>query len=261
MKKYALVVDYSPTEQLSDDQSAIVTMGMVFGLRDPKSFDRVGKEIDASDKPLSLKKWGGASKSYRKKFIDHLAEVVSQNDVICGMNYANQAAIFEVGKTAFEQLYGPFPAASSQNKKGKDRIKLGGYKVDGKIVPPFEVLKDDLCVLGWMTESFASCLAFLDDINDEPVKLDVLIDRLPNEQGEDEFYKATLLKHMLSKATGSRATIVGVADPQITTQREIFVDNVAGLASEMYRNPNSSVSSYAKPCPTKLFAIDRTILR
>lgn len=236
-------------------------MGMVFGLRDPESFDRVGKDFDGAGKQLPLKKWAGAGKSYKRKFIDHLGEVLSQNDVICGMNYANQAAISHVGRTAFEQLYGPFPSASSQNKKGKDRIMLGGYEVDGKVLPPFEVLKDDLCVLGWMTESFASCLAFLDDTNGEPVKLDVLIDRLPNEQGEDEFYKATLLKQMLRKATGDRATIAGVADPQITTQREMFVDNVAGLASEMYQNPVSSVSSYAKAHPTKLFAIDRTILR
>ena len=118
---------------------------------------------------------------------------------------------------------------------------------------------NDLFVLGWITESLASALNLLDETNGEQTSLDIIVDRLPNEQGGEEYYKATLLKNMLQKATADRATIVGVPDPSMETQRDLFVDNVAGLASEVHNKPSSQASKYAS-AKDKLWGIDRTLL-
>ena len=72
----------------------------------------------------------------------------------------------------------------------------------------------------------------LSDINDGfQVKIDILIDNLPNER--PNYYKAHILKYMLAIFTEGNATIVGVPIKGDSIQRDLFVDNVAGLRREI----------------------------
>ena len=149
---------------------------------------------------------------------------------------------------------GKFPAPSSHNKKGRPRVMMGGYKVDGKTIPPFEVLVDDLIILGWYAEALVGCLKELIDLNGEEVKLDVIIDKLPNEQGGDDFYKATLLREICRKGSKGLLDIVGVPDNSDTLQRELLCDNIAGLLNEIV---NDEHSPYRKAM--KLYRFNRII--
>lgn len=181
---YTLVTDVSPSEQISGNLDAIKTIGMVVGLYDQKSFERVGRHFDIEEQRIQLKKWAGSSPKYKCKFVQHLSDVTSHRKIICGVNVASERFILGVGGKVYQQLSGEFPPHSSISKSGRKMMMLGGYKVDGVTVEKYEVSKDDLCVLGWMTEAIATFLAALDKINDEKVKLDVLVDRLPNEKGD-----------------------------------------------------------------------------
>lgn len=218
-------------------------MGIVVGLYDYKSFENVGSNFAVAEDRLELKKWAGSSKKYKLAFVDHLAKMHSSGHVMCGVNVTAAHQILLVGGSYFQRFIGPFPQPSSFNRNGRPRVTMGGYSVDGETVPTYEVLVDDLCVLGWIAESISSLLFEVDQINGEPCKFDVLYDRLPNEQGGERYYKATLLKDLLGKITDGRANLVGVPDPSIEVQRDLFVDNVAGLARELRANPISRVSN------------------
>jgi hypothetical protein len=258
MKKYAIVIDVSPSEQISGNPDAVKCMALLMGLYSPKSFDQVGSQFAAN--PLPLKKWSKGSKAYRQKFVRHAAAVVTGGQVLCGVNKASEAAILKNGRRTVEELIGPFPQAESVSLKGKPRIRMGGYKVDGVTVPPYDVLEDDLCILGWLVESLASYLAMCDQINEASCTLDVIIDRLPNEQGGDTYHKATLLKLLLDKATGGRGKVMGVADPAMETQRELFVDNLAGLAAQLHAKPMCPLAKMIKVESLRIFSIDRSTL-
>ena len=71
------------------------------------------------------------------------------------------------------------------------------------------------------------------EICGELVKLDALIDRLPNDQGPQSTNKAELLKWTINKLSDSVINIVGVPDKSDHYQRELLVDNMAGLCREI----------------------------
>ena len=87
---------------------------------------------------------------------------------------------------------------------------------------------DDLCAMGWYAESLASCLRALVDLNDEDVTLDIIIDKLPNEQGGDGNYKATLLRELCRRGSSTLLNLDGVPEKPDRLQRELLVDNTAG---------------------------------
>jgi len=77
-------------------------------------------------------------------------------------------------------------------------------------------------------------------INDEIVKLDVLIDRLPNDQGPEGINKAELLKWTIGKLTDSIIHIAGIPDTADHYQRDLLTDNIAGMCRElMDKNPEA----------------------
>jgi len=240
MKKYAVIVDISPSEQINENEDELRFMALVFGLKSPKSFDEVGANYPIVKYQLQLKKWSSASKGYKRKFIKHAEILSNTGKIIFGLNITSNTIIRKTGIQYWESLMGRIPAPSSFSQRGRPRIKMGGYRVDGKILlPPWEILIDDLAVLGWYAEALVGCLSSLVEVNSEDVKLDALIDRLPNEQGGEDFYKATLLRQICKKGSNNLLNIAGVPENSDTMQRDLLVDNMAGLANEINNNPNS----------------------
>ncbi|MCW5518485.1 hypothetical protein J1N09_01450 [Aureitalea sp. L0-47] len=239
-KKYAVVVDVSPSEQLNANDAEIKVMGFVFALKSRKSFEEVGSLYPDPKNRLTLKKWTPAGKKYRKKFVEH-AKMLSENfQIIFGSNISSNKEIRVVGKMYWELIMKDMSLTpTGKTKDGRPTVTLGGYKVDGETLPKYEVLVDDLLVLGWYGEALASCIKSLIDLNKEPVILDVLIDRLPNEKGGDEHYKATLLKEMCRRASNGLLRIVGVPERTDYLQRDLLVDNVSGLLRHIVENENS----------------------
>ncbi len=87
---------------------------------------------------------------------------------------------------------------------------MGGFRVDGIMVERFDLLADELAVLGWYTEMIVSFQEQLVEINSERVKLDVIVDRLPLERGGERHLKAVLLKKLLAKASDGLISLVGI---------------------------------------------------
>jgi len=239
MKKYAVVIDVSPSEQINDDDDPIKVMALVFGLKSPRSFDEVGSNYPDPLHKFALKKWSSASDKYKTEFVKHARVLTDSGNIMFGSNIASNAVIRDVGLRYWELLMGKMPSPSSVNKKKRPRVLMGGYKVDRQPTPKYEVLIDDLIVIGWYAESLASCLKGLVEVNGEEVKLDVLIDNLPNEQGGEDYYKATLLREVCRRGTKGLLSIVGVPEHSDTMQRELLADNMAGLMSEINSNDNS----------------------
>jgi hypothetical protein len=256
-KKYTLALDVSPSEQFSGDLHAIKTMGVVVGLVSSKSFQEVGMEFPDSSHRLRLRKWAGAKQKYRTCFVEHMAKVVSTNRIICGFSHSNDANIIGAGGVFFQRYFGKFLDPSSFNKWGKPRIRLGGNLPDGRIVPPFEVISFDLCTIGWIADEVMELLRMIDRVNGEKCSLDVIADRLPNEQGGENYYLSTILHALLYQASESRVVLVGVPDPSVVVQRELFVDNVAGLANHCEVNPNSALTKLVRNQNSTMFGIKR----
>lgn len=144
-----------------------------------------------------------------------------------------------MGLTTWEKAHGKLPAPIGFNKKGKPRHRLGGYKKqDGTVVEPYTVLQNDLCIIGWLSAELGLIHSEICEINDEVVKLDVLIDRLPNDQEPEGINKAELLKWTIGKLTESTIHIAGIPDTPDYYQRDLLTDNIAGLCSSlMEENP------------------------
>jgi len=75
MKKYAIVIDTSPTEQIIDNDDQIFCLGILFGLRSPESFDLVGSQFPDEGKRLNLRKYAGSSLQYKANLKEHLANI------------------------------------------------------------------------------------------------------------------------------------------------------------------------------------------
>lgn len=71
------------------------------------------------------------------------------------------------------------------------------------------------------------------EINGELVKLDVLMDRLPNDQGAEGINKAELLKWTTTKLSDSLVNIVGIPDTADHHQRDLLTDNLAGMCRDL----------------------------
>ncbi len=239
MKKYAVAVDVSPSEQLSDDDNEIKVMALVFGLKSPKSFEEVGSKFPDPAHRLSLRKWAPSGNKYKRKFVEHARFLASTNNIIFGSNVASNRRIRNIGKKYWEMVVGKIPPAASRSSKGRPMVAMGGYKVDGKEVPKYEVLVDDLYLLGWYAESLVECLKGLIKVNGEKVKLDALIDRLPNEQGGKDFYKATLLRWVCKKGSRGLLNIAGVPEKPDSMQRELLVDNLSGMLRHIVEHKDS----------------------
>ena len=257
VKMYTVALDVSPSEQVSDNPQDIKTVGLVLGLKSPTSFEEVGSEFAELSQRLNLRKWAGSSNGYKRNFVSHMANVVASRRVICGYGHSNVANLLGLGGGIFQKYFGKFPEPSSLNKKGKPRIELGGYFQDGVLIPSYEVLVFDLCTIGWITSEILSLLHMTDHTTGEKCKFDVIADRLPNEQGGDGYFLSTILRTLLHRASDARVDLVGVPDPNRVVQRELFVDNVAGLANLLLKAPNSEESLLAVNCPTKLYGISR----
>ncbi len=239
MKKYAIVVDISPSEQLNENDNEIKFMALLFGLRSTTSFDEVGSKYPVKEKQYLLRKWSGSSAKYKEGFIKHAKVLNDSGNIMFEINVASNRVIRNIGKRYWELIMGKLPAPIRHNSKNRPLVRMGGYKVDGKIIPQWDILVDDLCVLGWYAEAVVSCLKKLVEINGERVKLDVLIDNLPNEQGEEDYYKGTLLKQICKKASDGLLVIVGVPSKSDTMQRELLVDCMAGLYREIEEDGKS----------------------
>lgn len=232
MTKYAVAIDISPSEQIGESDDSIFCLGVLFGLKSPKSFDMVGDQFPDVNKKLSLRKYSGSSLKYKRNLVEHLFAIKSSGHAMAGVSIANQRFIKRVGLPVWVKAHGEIPAASSLNKKGKPRIMLGGYKVDGQIKPPFEVLVDDLAIIGWLTMELGLLHKMLCDINEEIVKLEIIMDRMPNEKGIYGTNKGELLKFTLAKLSENTISVVGVPDVPDSHQRDLLVDNIAGLGRD-----------------------------
>lgn len=234
MKLYAVVTDVSPSEQLGDDDDAIFCLGALFGLKSPKSFDLVGENFPNQDKRLRLRKYAGATSNYKKQAIEHIKAIGKSGHVLAGISAVNQRFIKEVGLEVWVKAHGPIQPPSSFNKKQKPRVMLGGYTVNGRVTAPYEVLVDDLIILGWLTLEFGLIHKALCEANNELVKLHILIDRLPHEKGAAGTNKAELLKWTLEKFSKGTISVVGIPDHPDHNQRDLLVDNIAGLGRDIF---------------------------
>lgn len=139
-----------------------------------------------------------------------------------------------MGLPVWEKAHGKLPEPFDFNKKGKHRYRLGGYKKDDStVVEPYTVLQDDLCIIGWIASELGLLHATLCEINKELVKIDVLIDRLPNDQGPGGVNKAELLKWTIGKLTASTIHIAGIPGMSDQYQRDLLTDNIAGLCRDL----------------------------
>ena len=229
-KKYAAVFDVSPSEQLTGSDESLRALGIVIGLQSPRSFEEVGPKHPDPSMRMPLRKWAGASTEYKANLIAHVHELLERSEVMCGAHISDEYTIRRRGRQIWERYAGPFPAPHDHSRKGRPRHLLGGYVVDGAKIAPWVVLEDDLIVLGWYCEAITSLHAELCSVNGDYVKLDVLVDRLPNEQGDQN--KAVILKDLLSRATSKRVALVGVPEQSDFEPRDLLADNIAGLARQ-----------------------------
>lgn len=234
MKIYAVVIDVSPSEQISDDDNQIFSMGVLLGLRSTSSFDEVGNNFPDESKRLELRKYAGSSANYKSQLREHLKNVKEADHVMASVNVVNQRYIKRMGLKVFEKAHGKLPESHDHNKKGKPRYRLGGYKKDdGTAVEPYTVLEDDLCIIGWIVSELGLLHKEFCDINEEIVKLDVLMDRLPNDQGPNGTNKAELLKWTIGKLTDNTVNIAGIPDIPDHHQRDLLTDNISGMCREL----------------------------
>ena len=234
MKKYAVCIDTSPTEQLVADDDQIFAVGVLFGLKSTKSFDQVGSDFPDEEKKLKLRKFAGSSRHYRTAVKDHLRSIKGAPHVLASVSVVNQRFIKRMGLPVWEKAHGELPAPFDQNKKGKPRYRLGGYKKDdGIVIPPYTVLEDDLVIIGWLASELGLLHAAICEINQDLVKLDVLMDRLPNDQGPEGINKAELLKWTIGKLSEGTINIVGIPDAPDHYQRDLLTDNIAGIVREL----------------------------
>ena len=208
-------------------------MAQLYGLKRRASFEEVGSQFPNAAKQLPLKKWSRANAIYKRKLVRHLHDLDATHNVMFGVYVSNDTWIAISGAESWQRVWGPFPQPTSFNKKGKPRIEVGGYKVDGKVTPKYTVLIDELKVLGWYAESLASAHEMLVEINQEDVQLEVLIDRLPGDQGPDGTNKAILLKETCNRMTNGQVKIMGVPAKSDAEQRDLLVDNLCGLYREL----------------------------
>lgn len=232
-KSYALVIDISPSEQLSNDANEIKSLAMVLGLGTRTSCEHVGSSSSPPVVPFPLKKWSGSSRAYKRKFLDHAEDLVANRHVLFGSYIANNRGIRRIGEAILQRVIGPTPKPCSYSSSGRPRIAIGGFKVDGKRIGRYEILRDDLLVLGWYAEAILAWWEKLQEINDEfRVRLEVIVDRLPNEQGA-VLVKATTLKLLCQKASSGAVVVVGVPSEPDALQRDLLADNIAGLGRDL----------------------------
>lgn len=230
MKKYAIVIDTSPSEQITENDNQIFCTGILFGLKSRESFDLVGNQFPDEKKRINLRKFAGSSPKYKSDLKEHLKNIKESNHVLASVNIVNQRFIKKMGLKVWEKAHGKLPKPFDYNKKGKPRQRLGGYKKDdGTYIEPYTVLEDDLCIIGWIASELGMLHKEICDINKEIVKLDVLIDRFPNDQGVEGINKAELLKWTIGKLTDSIIHIAGIPDTPDFYQRDLLTDNIAGL--------------------------------
>ena len=234
MKKYAIVIDTSPTEQIVENDDQIFCLGILFGLRSPESFDLVGNQFPDQDKRINLRKYAGSSPQYKSNLKEHLRNIKEADHVLASASIVNQRFIKRMGLSVWERAHGKLPEPTDFNKKGKPRYRLGGYKKDdGIVIEPYTVLEDDLCIIGWLASELGMLHSAICKINEEIVKLDVLIDRLPNDQGPEGINKAELLKWTIDKLTDSIIHIAGIPDAADHYQRDLLADNIAGMCRDL----------------------------
>lgn len=234
------MADISPTEQLNENPSDIMAMGLVFASAEEGSLDLVGNRYPQAVQRLHLKKWASSNHIYKIKLIEHARELMNSKRLFFGYNVSTNKKIRDVGFKFWEQYMGKIPEPSSFNKKNRPRVKMGNYTVDDILVPEYDILIDDLIIIGWYAEALIGCLHILIKIEEDPARLDVAIDRLPNEQGEDLYNKVTLLKELCNRASSGLLDIVGVPKIPDALQRDVLTDNIAGLAYEINQNKNSA---------------------
>lgn len=231
-KKYAIVIDVSPSEQISPDPKEVKALAVVFGLYQHDSFEKVGSNAKDENNRLSLKKWSGASKAYKRKFLSHADKLRADGKIIFGVETIDDETIADVGDRIIEAYYGKLLKPSSLNKKGLPRVMMSEMNLSGTNFEKTEILVNDLKVIAWYAQSIARIYKMLADINTgHKVKLDVLIDNLPNER--KGYYKSLILKKFTENMTKFNATVVGVPVKGDAEQRDLLVDNLAGLAREM----------------------------
>lgn len=128
MKKYAIVIDTSPTEQIGKNDNQIFCLGILFGLNSPDSFDQVGNAFPDIKSRINLKKYAGSSSQYRTKLKEHLKAIKESNHVLASAAIVNQRYIKRMGISVWERAHGKLPKPFDFNKKNKPRHRLGGYK-------------------------------------------------------------------------------------------------------------------------------------
>lgn len=232
-KLYAVEFDVSPSEQLTDDDEGVYCVGSLFALRRPESLHEVGSEFPFAAERFRLRKFSSSSNMYKRELRAHLKAIRQRGTVLLGASIVNQRFIRHVGKAVWEKTFGPIPDPSSHNKKGRPRIRLGGYLVDGDMRAPYEILVDDLIVLGWLAYEAISVQVMLTQICGELVRLHVLLDNLPNEKGPKSQNKGELLKAIVTRLTEQTVDVIGHPDVTDHHQRDLLVDNLAGLAREI----------------------------
>lgn len=258
MKLYAVALDVSPSEQIGNHDEDVFCLGVLFGLKTSQSFDQVGKDFPIAESRLTLRKYAASSPAYKRKVSQHLSDIKASGHVLAGVSVVNQRHIRKVGLPVWELAYGRVSVPSSFSKKGKPRVMLGGYTVEDEVRPAYEVLLDDLVVLGWLAAEIVDLHGMLCEINEELVKIDVLLDRLPNERGPHASNKAELLKGALNRLAPNHIRVVGHPDHTDTYERDLLVDNIAGHSRDVFgRSPLQqakqelqrvfSVTKYALP--------------
>ncbi len=241
-KKYAVVVDVSPSEQLSPSEpgDARRVMAMLFGLKSPKSLDMVGKNNPDPSNKIHLKKWSKSGRKYRQSFVEHARKLADSGYLMFGCNLST---VKEIRSTGLEYVPLVWPEAGNiilkPHPDGKPYADLTGILINGKPAESFPLTLDEICILGWYAEALVGVCGSLSQINEEEVKLDVLIDRMPNEKGGNDNYKAVLLKELCRRGSNGLVTIVGVPDKPDTNFRDLFVDNLAGMMKHVIEHENS----------------------
>lgn len=240
MKRYAVSIDISPSEQLNSNDE-IKVMSLLFGLKSPYSFDFVGSNAPNKDKALTLRKWSNAPQKYKEELVKHLSYLKSTGNIAIGVNISNDKFIRESGTKILESFFGRSPNVTSYSKKGKPRVSIRIY--DFKDLPyyDFELLFDEMLILGWYTHNILLIHDYLVDLNKQKVKLDVVIDKLPL---DIETRKAGILALMCDKLSNGLIDITGVVLESDKFQRDLLSDNIAGLQREIVAKKDSNLYGF-----------------
>lgn len=261
--RHAMVIDFSPSEQLTGDPARVITMGILISISDLSAIDRVGGHTQSPVSPFALKKWTGKSDAYKLSLIEHLQGLVASESIACGYFHAEEHAIVQVGKAYVEELAGPELKDKigpiDLNNKGRQRVSISVADIgDRSTRVEIKLLLDEIYIMCWIVETIVNLLDVLSDLAKKEIGLVVFTDRLPLDANQNPT-KLHFLALIMQYFCGNRVSMM-THEHGVDNARDLLADNIAGLAAQSFHHPNSSVATALNRCSHPIFTLKRKLV-